>query len=314
MLAGAAVFQRGGFGHAHAFLVEEAIEQAIGAEFGIDNFFVTQRREQDRGARPVFRGVAARVVASDALQKHAAGAPLHRFIARDGFTDGEADAGVGLLAIAEVVLGADGERFAVECDDALVGWRVGALVERQHQAASAEQRRGRYAVGALEFPGGIRRNARVATEAAGGVFGDEQRYRTFALRLHDEARVGFQQRADERGECQRFAEQHGDGARIGMAMQDRVERVRANARDAAAHRRFVQAERGNDVVANGHSLPRHQSSTAFCAWMRFSASSHTADCGPSMTEFITSSPRCAGRQWRKSASLLARAIIASSTA
>lgn len=45
--------------------------------------------------------------------------------------------------------------------------------------------------------------------------------------------------------------------------------------------------------------------TAFCACRRFSASSNTTLCGPSITSAATSSPRCAGRQWRKIQSFLA---------
>ena len=37
-------------------------------------------------------------------------------------------------------------------------------------------------------------------------------------------------------------------------------------------------------------------SSAFCACSRFSASSHTALCGPSITSSVISCPRCAGRQ------------------
>ena len=46
----------------------------------------------------------------------------------------------------------------------------------------------------------------------------------------------------------------------------------------------------------------------FCACNRFSASSQTTDCGPSMTAAVTSSPRWAGRQCMKRASGLARGI------
>mgnify|MGYP007116554486 CR=1 FL=1 len=59
--------------------------------------------------------------------------------------------------------------------------------------------------------------------------------------------------------------------------------------------------------------PKHQASTAFWAWRRFSASSHTRERAPSMTASVTSSPRCAGRQCRKTASGEARPISASST-
>src|SRR4051812_23272118 len=52
---------------------------------------------------------------------------------------------------------------------------------------------------------------------------------------------------------------------------------------------------------------------AFWICRRFSASSHTRLCGPSMTPLDTSSPRCAGRQWRKIALLSAVFINFSST-
>src|SRR4030065_730827 len=42
--------------------------------------------------------------------------------------------------------------------------------------------------------------------------------------------------------------------------------------------------------------------SAFCTCRRLSASSHTTDCGPSITSAVTSSPRCAGRQCMKTAS------------
>ena len=47
-------------------------------------------------------------------------------------------------------------------------------------------------------------------------------------------------------------------------------------------------------------------SSAFCACSRFSASSHTALCGPSMTSSVISCPRCAGRQCSTTASESAR--------
>ena len=59
--------------------------------------------------------------------------------------------------------------------------------------------------------------------------------------------------------------------------------------------------------------PRHQARIAFCAWSRFSASSQTTDCGPSITSSVTSSPRWAGRQCMKIASFAAAAITFSST-
>ena len=58
----------------------------------------------------------------------------------------------------------------------------------------------------------------------------------------------------------------------------------------------------------GPDHPKHHFNIAFCAWRRFSASSQTTDCGPSITSSVTSSPRCAGRQCMKIASFAARDI------
>ena len=54
--------------------------------------------------------------------------------------------------------------------------------------------------------------------------------------------------------------------------------------------------------------PRHQAMIPFCACRRFSASSKTTDCGPSIISSVTSSSRCAGRQCIKIASGFASAI------
>ena len=74
-------------------------------------------------------------------------------------------------------------------------------------------------------------------------------------------------------------------------------------------------ERAGIGGAVGHDPARSSSHTsrAFCAWRRFSASSHTTLCGPSITSAVTSYPRSAGRQCMKSASGLASDIISAST-
>ncbi len=61
------------------------------------------------------------------------------------------------------------------------------------------------------------------------------------------------------------------------------------------------------------AAPRHQAMMPFWACRRFSASSHTTDCGPSITSAVTSSPRWAGRQCMKTASFFAIAISLLST-
>src|ERR1700720_1574234 len=48
--------------------------------------------------------------------------------------------------------------------------------------------------------------------------------------------------------------------------------------------------------AAGVACPKHHAKMPFWACTRFSASSNTIDCGPSITSSVTSSPRCAGRQ------------------
>ena len=58
-------------------------------------------------------------------------------------------------------------------------------------------------------------------------------------------------------------------------------------------------------VGPAASPPISAAMIAFCTWSRFSASSQTRLCGPSITSAATSSPRCAGRQCRKIAFLSA---------
>src|SRR5450759_3957753 len=64
-------------------------------------------------------------------------------------------------------------------------------------------------------------------------------------------------------------------------------------------------EPGDAVLALGFAEGGHQrapvssASRARVACMRFSACCQTTDWGPSMTSAVTSSPRWAGRQWRK---------------
>src|SRR2546425_1948177 len=82
----------------------------------------------------------------------------------------------------------------------------------------------------------------------------------------------------------------------------------------AAERHQLGAERNVDLVQRGafHRAMR-VASRAFCTCSRFSASSHTRDCGPSITSAVTSSPRWAGRQCRKMAFASASFITSAST-
>ena len=87
----------------------------------------------------------------------------------------------------------------------------------------------------------------------------------------------------------------------------------------AAHTERVQLERKDAVPVIGRrsfrwrTQDRHQARMLFWACRRFSASSNTTDCGPSITSAVTSSPRWAGRQCMKIASFLACFIRCLST-
>ena len=100
-----------------------------------------------------------------------------------------------------------------------------------------------------------------------------------------------------------------------MLRQDRIER-RAQPHQPAAQGEGVDLEGLNEIVVGESregirtelgtpTASRHQVRMPFCACRRFSASSHTTDCGPSITPAVTSSPRWAGRQCMKMASGLA---------
>ena len=71
-------------------------------------------------------------------------------------------------------------------------------------------------------------------------------------------------------------------------------RVAGGQRSSCASRRRLRRHR------------RRKASSAFWACSRFSASSQTADCGPSITSSVISQPRCAGRQCSTIASASAR--------
>ena len=85
-------------------------------------------------------------------------------------------------------------------------------------------------------------------QAAARVLGHQERHGSFALRLHDEPRFRLQERAHQRRQRNRLAQEHRHRPRIIMAPQNRIERARAHPRNPPAHRRVVEAERRNDIV------------------------------------------------------------------
>src|SRR5204862_7642809 len=135
------------------------------------------------------------------------------------------------------------------------------------------------------------------------------------------AALVLEQRAEQRGEHQRLGEHPADRRGVSVRAENLVEHwpephrpaARVAGGDRETQHPVVAGLAGGDMRGQAHSWPKTQRSTDFWAWMRFSASSHTADCGPSITASVTSSPRCAGRQWRKVAPGAALASSASLT-
>jgi hypothetical protein len=72
--------------------------------------------------------------------------------------------------------------------------------------------------------------------------------------------------------------------------------------------RTLDRTQGCRVAGHACVARKHQARIPFCTCSRFSASSNTTDCGPSITSSVTSSPRWAGKQCMKIASLPAMAI------
>ena len=221
------------------------------------------------------------------------------------------------------------EGVAFEGNDPLVAVHMGALIDGHGEMTFAEQfARMRATLGDCPLEH-VRIETRVAAQAIGRVeIDDDEVDRPIGLRLQDELALEFQRGADEGGQHHRFAQQPGDRLGVIVAAQDRIERLPEPDGAAAAIEAF-QRKRDRDVVpAFGtiqaiarqvqfrhqmDSIPKTQQRIAFCMCKRFSASSRTTDCGPSMTSSVTSSPRWAGRQCMNRASGLARAIRVVST-
>ena len=192
----------------------------------------------------------------------------------------------------------------------------------------------------LDRAGHARRvEARAGAHLAGAAEIDHQHAdRPVGLGLQDEAALDLQRRAEQHGQRDGLAEQLGDRRRIVVAREDLVDR-RPEPHDAAAQvegatsngwtvssaevfagartgmsvwgcviARYVVRVGRNATLASNPSARRacrHQARMPFWACRRFSASSNTTDCGPSITSSVTSSPRCAGRQCMNIASGLA---------
>ena len=160
----------------------------------------------------------------------------------------------------------------------------------------AEQRR-QAGVGA-QFVHPRRIVADIAAQFAVAIVADQQlHHAALGLRLQGELAVlVLPQGAHQRRQHQRVGQQIADRAGVGVGGENLPER-RAEPHHPPARIAIGQQEaeqpvrvgRGGGVFA--HNCPSAQRSTDFWAWMRFSASSHTAEWAPSITASVTSSPR-----------------------
>jgi len=306
-----------------SLVVEQAVQQVVGRQCRVEQLPRRAARHEHHGAAPAIlligrQGERHGLLLRQLLEQQSTGAPAALYP-----PGGELDRGLELLRLAEVVRQNLGQGLALKLDDALVALGVDALVDGEGHVALAHQ-----GAGAGRSSAG-RREARLvvfriaAQLARRGHVRDQHADRPVALGLQGEDAVELQETGEHTGQRQKLAEQSGHRLRVVVAVQDRVDQ-RAHAHQAAAQGRDLEQE-GLDLVGrrrrgadgalghgSGHS-PRHHSRMPFWACSRFSASSQTTDCGPSITSAVTSSPRCAGRQCRKIASCLARAMRRRST-
>src|SRR6185437_8210053 len=142
---------------ADAVLVEEAEEEIVGREIGVEKLAGSARAHQHHRPAPGIllglpggrRGAA---FLRQALEHDAAGAPS----AGRGASDGQLDARLDLLRLAEVMVRALAESGALELDDALVAVGMLALVDGEGDVAGAEEARHR-----AGERGGARRSKRM---------------------------------------------------------------------------------------------------------------------------------------------------------
>ena len=230
--------------------------------------------------------------------------------------DRDADQGRHLFGLGEIGFAGLGERIPFEWHDPLIALPGAGQVKGDRQiAALAEQRRQRR-IGAQ--PGEpFRIVADIAAQFAAAVIAHQQ-VDDPALGLRLQGQLAFpvlEQRADQRGQHQGLGQQMLDRHRIVMRGKDRFQHGTqphhppagiATGNGETQH--LIVTGFAQGIGGAAHSWSNAQRSTDFCAWMRFSASSHTTERGPSITASVTSSPRWAGRQWRNSASPRAPAI------
>ena len=138
-----------------------------------------------------------------------------------------------------------GEALALQRHDALVARGVFLAFDGERQMTASEQRRRRgvaYLGDALSVETG-----EAAQLPRRVIIDDEHIDGPVAARLQLEAAMRFENRAEQRGERHRFAEQARDLRRIGVMAQDGIDR-RAETHDAAAQVERFDRERQHPVI------------------------------------------------------------------
>ena len=204
------------------------------------------------------------------------------------------------------------EALALERDDALVALHMRALVDGHAHVALAQQVGNAALAGPDGGLDGLGVELGAGAQPVRGVeIDDDHRHRTVGLGLEDEPALEFQRGPDQRRQHHGLAQEARHRLWIVVTPEDRVD-GRAKPHHASTAIERLEREGHDNVIAafrpveaeivegkRSHqisSMPKDHNRMAFCMCRRFSASSNTTDCGPSMTSSVTSSPRCAGRQ------------------
>ena len=188
------------------------------------------------------------------------------------------------------------EPLALERDHALIARDIAALLDRQRQMAPAEK------LGSRRRCDQLRRvEARKCAQPVRRIeIDDEHVDDAVAARLQLQPAVELQRRAEQRRKRRRLAEERARQASDNHAGRESY-RSTAEPHDAAAQiersrpRRAAPDHRGlrrrpartrlraRLEIRHPPTVPKHQDNMPFCACRRFSASSKTTDCGPSIT-------------------------------
>eukprot|EP01037_Dinobryon_pediforme_P009216 gene9216-9297_t len=231
-----------GLNHPHAVLVKEPEQQAVGRQPRIDQFVFSEGAEQRVCSAPGFFCRATGVVRGDVLDHDAPGPPDLPFGGLGGLA-GEPDPGRGLFGLGEIALGAKGECFTFDRNDALIPVLQVQGVDRHDEQPLPEKSLSSWPgepcrrLGHLEFV-----ELAVASErAVCVVVAHDIAHRTVALGLNDEAALKLQTRPHEGGQRAGLGKQIGDRFGVFVSRQDIVDH-RPQADQPASNLLTVQLE------------------------------------------------------------------------